>query len=96
MKKVGQQVSATEEEFIICFDSAALAIMAEQAFLENKFYVRVMPKPSAIKEGCGFCLRFLPDTFESVLAFLSKREIKYTGCYRMSQVADGSVSYIGF
>jgi hypothetical protein len=73
-------------EVIVCFDSTSQAIMAEQALLEQAFNVRVMPKPSAIKAGCGFCLRFLPNDIEKVLVFLLECGIKGTETYQ----AEGS------
>ena len=48
--------AALQVESIICFESTAQAIMAEQALLEAAFNVRVMPKPAGIQAGCGFCL----------------------------------------
>jgi hypothetical protein len=51
-----------------------------------------MPKPSVIQAGCGFCLRFLPDDLESVLAALSEQGIKGTETYWMEE-SDGTVSY---
>lgn len=60
-------------EVIICFESVSGAIMAEEALTRERFNVRVMPVPSGIKGGCGFCLRFLPEDMEKAVAFLSKR-----------------------
>lgn len=79
-------------EAIICFESTAQAIMVEQALMEQAFSVRVMPKPSVIQAGCGFCLRFLPDDIEKVVAFLSKEEIMVKEIYRMEEL-DGTISY---
>ena len=59
--------------------------MAEQALLEGKFSVRVMPVPPAIREGCGFCLRLLPDDLEAASAFLSRREIILTEAFIAEQ-----------
>jgi hypothetical protein len=81
------------DEVIVCFESTSQAIMAEQALLERKFYVRVMPKPSAIKAGCGFCLRFLPEAIGCVVAFLSECGVNVTKTYRMTEEPDGTVSY---
>jgi hypothetical protein len=60
-------------EVIICFESVSAAIMAEQALKEQAFSVRIMPVPSGIRGGCGFCLRFSPEDIESAAAFLSGR-----------------------
>ncbi|MHB9293330.1 hypothetical protein Holit_02451 [Hollandina sp. SP2] len=79
-------------EAILCFESTSQAIMAEQALLEEAFNVRVMPKPSAIKAGCGFCLRFLPDDLEKAVLFLLKQGVYIKETYRKEE-SDGSVSY---
>ena len=55
--------------------------MAEQALLEGKFSVRVMPVPPAIREGCGFCLRLMPEELERAAAFLSERGLTLTEVY---------------
>ena len=47
--------------------------MAEQALTEQAIYVRVMPVPSGIRAGCGFCLRFLPEDIDGAAAFLAER-----------------------
>jgi hypothetical protein len=84
--------AALSVEVIVCFESTSQAIMAEQALVEQAFYVRVMPKPADIKAGCGFCLRFLPETIEKVVEFLSKCGINVKEAYRMEE-SDGTVSY---
>jgi hypothetical protein len=66
--------------------------MAEQALVDNGFYVRVMPKPSVIAAGCGFCLRFLPDDICNVALFLLERGVNIKEIYRMEE-AGGSVLY---
>jgi hypothetical protein len=79
-------------EVIFCFESAAQAIMAEQALLEGAFDVRIMPVPSQIRAGCGFCLRFLPEDFGRAAAFLSGRGFPAAEAYRV-ELADGTGSY---
>jgi hypothetical protein len=66
--------------------------MAEQTLLEKAFYVRVMPKPSAIEAGCGFCLRFLPEDIEKVVPCLLECGIAVTEIYRKEE-SEGQVSY---
>jgi hypothetical protein len=44
-------------EAVISFESVSHAIQAEQFLLEAGFQVKVMPVPSSLKPGCGFCLR---------------------------------------
>jgi len=58
------------DETIICFESAAHAIMAEQDLSAKGFTVQVMPAPSGVRKGCGFCLRFPPERFADAAAFL--------------------------
>ena len=68
-------------EVIICFQSAAQAIMAEQALVEKSIDVRIMPLPASIQAGCGFCLRFLPEDAAKAAAFLSGRGLELGGAY---------------
>jgi hypothetical protein len=68
--------------------------MAEQTLLEKAFYVRVMPKPSGIQAGCGFCLRFLPEDIERVVPCLSECGIDVTEIYRKEE-SEGTILYRG-
>jgi hypothetical protein len=77
----GGQGRLNGEEGIICFESVAQAIMAEQALIERKFLVKVMPTPSSIRGGCGFCLRFLPEDLENAAVFLLERGLPVTEAY---------------
>jgi hypothetical protein len=88
----GKRGTGLKAESIICFDSTAQAVMAEKALLDKAFDVRVMPKPSVIEAGCGFCLRFSPDDIEKAIVFLAECGINVTETYRMEE-ADGTVSY---
>ena len=81
-----------KQEAIICFESVSKAIMAEQALVEKKFSVRVMPTPSAIKGGCGFCLRFLYEDFSLAAAFLLEQGFNDMESY-FREETDGDVSY---
>ena len=80
------------KEAVICFKNVSGAIMAEQALVKNRFSVRVMPAPSAIQGGCGFCLRFLPEDLERAVAFLSERGFSVTEAY-LREEAGESVTY---
>jgi hypothetical protein len=60
-------------EVIAGFENVSQSIMAEQALTEQGFDVRVMPMPSGIRSGCGFCLRFLPEDLEKAAVFLRER-----------------------
>ena len=55
--------------------------MAEKALVEGGFSVQVMPVPSAIREGCGFCLRLISEELEQAAAFLSERGIFLSDVY---------------
>jgi hypothetical protein len=66
--------------------------MAEQALMEQALYVRVMPKPSAIEAGCGFCLRFLAEDLERAAALLGECGIRVNETYRREE-SEGTVSY---
>ena len=55
--------------------------MAEQALIGEKFSVRIMPTPSGIRAGCGFCLRFFPEDLKRAAAFLFERGINLTEAY---------------
>lgn len=70
---VNPMESSNAEEVIVGFEGVSQAIMAEQALLEQGFYVRVMPMPAGIRAGCGFCLRFLPADLTKATAFLAER-----------------------
>jgi len=66
--------------------------MAEQALVENKFSVRVMPTPAAIRGGCGFCLRFFLDDFEQAFEFLTAQGFSGLDAYKREEV-NGITSY---
>ena len=44
-------------EYILTFGSTSHSIRAEQTLLAKGLSVTVMPLPSAIRAGCGLCLR---------------------------------------
>ena len=58
---------------IICLENVSNAILAEKKLIENNFSVKVMPTPSGIKTGCGFCLRFSPDDLLKAADFLATK-----------------------
>jgi hypothetical protein len=78
-------------EVIICFESVSSAIMAEQALRGGAFDVRVMPVPSSIRGGCGFCLRFSPKDIERAAAFLSGRGFDVTDVWE--KAGEGAAAY---
>jgi hypothetical protein len=71
-------------EVIICFESVSGAIMAEEALVKQAFNVRVMPVPSGIKSGCGFCLRFSREEIGRAAAFLSEHGFDYGEAWEKS------------
>jgi len=79
-------------EAIICFENVSKAIMAEQMLTEKKVPVKVMPMPSSIRAGCGFCLRFLPKDIREAAAFLWEQSFTGIEAY-MREETDGAASY---
>ena len=80
------------KEAIICFENASKAIMAEQALTGNSFTVWVMPTPSGIRGGCGFCLRFPPEDLKRAVAFLSEKGLAETEAY-LREETGGHITY---
>ena len=81
-----------DTEVIVYFEQAAAAIMAEEALRGAGFSVRVMPTPSGIRAGCGFCLRFLPEDLGSAVRFLAGRGAAVTEAWLREESA-GEISY---
>ncbi|MDR2491410.1 MAG: DUF3343 domain-containing protein [Spirochaetaceae bacterium] len=73
------------EEIIICFESAAEAILAEQALTENSYAVRVMPVPAQLRSGCGFCLRFFQHDIKKAAAFLVEHGVSVKDVYERGE-----------
>lgn len=62
-------------EMVFSFSSTNHAIQAEQCLLDAALAVRVMPLPSAIKAGCGICLRLPWGERAAALSCLRARDI---------------------
>jgi hypothetical protein len=90
--KVVKRTDVMKVECIICFASTSQAIMAEQELLEKGVAVRVMPKPSSIEAGCGFCLRFLPHDRDKAILFLTACGINVKETY-LTEESGGNISY---
>jgi hypothetical protein len=70
---MGDRREKSGQEVIICFESAARAVMAERELLDQGIPVRVMPAPASIRPGCGFCLRLLPEDLDRAAGVLADR-----------------------
>lgn len=68
-------------EILLAFDTTTRAIAAENALLEAQIAVNVMPIPSAIKAGCGICLRLAPQNFEDGKNLLTAKNLFADACY---------------
>jgi rhodanese-related sulfurtransferase len=73
------------KEIIVPFNGAAEAVMAEEALTRQGFAVRVMPTPSGIRAGCGFCLRFPAETIQEAAAFLAEQGIAVAEAYTQEE-----------
>jgi hypothetical protein len=80
--------SIKAEEVIVGFENVSQAIMAEQTLTGQGFDVRVMPVPSGIRAGCGFCLRFLPEDLERAAVFLRARGLAIKEAWEKSPDTD--------
>lgn len=57
-------------EVVLTFLNTNHVIKAEQALLDAGKNVKVMPLPSAIRSGCGLCLRLQPEDAEEARELL--------------------------
>jgi len=67
--------------YLFSLPSTHFAIRAEQVLLEALENVFVMPLPSAIKSGCGICLRVQEENVDISLDILNKNQIPYALYY---------------
>jgi hypothetical protein len=84
----GQEIP-NGKEAIVYFESTVEAILAEQALAGRGVFVRVMPTPSGIRAGCGFCLRFLPEDIERAAIVLLECGITVAEVYVRKDADDG-------
>lgn len=68
-------------EIVITFDGASRAIQAEQFLLERGMPVKVMPTPSGVRAGCGFCLRLPPELARDALSQLMEFGMPHAGAF---------------
>ena len=80
-------------EAVIAFARTVDAIRAEQALAGAGLAPRVMPLPSAIRAGCGICLRVDIDHRGDALDVLAQSGLTHAGLY-MRYVADGGSRYV--
>jgi hypothetical protein len=78
-------------EMIISFENASSAIAADQLLSGAGIAAMVMPVPSSIQSGCGFCLRLPPELLGAAIARLESGGIPYTGVFSRAEEHGGSV-----
>ena len=79
-------------ETVITFAGASHAIQAEQFLLELGLPVKVMPTPSDVGAGCGFCLRLPPELARDALAKLAEGGIPHSATF-IRRERDGRDAY---
>jgi hypothetical protein len=77
-------------ELLISFASVNDAIAAEAALADAGLPVRVMSLPSAIRAGCGICLRVDSPRLAAARATLAARGIAPGGLYTRTPAGAGS------
>ncbi len=80
-------------ELIFSFAGTHAAIQAEQCLLDAALPVRVMPLPSAIRAGCGICLRLPLRHQAAALALLRAAHI-LPQSFHIRSVSGGVSTYI--
>lgn len=80
-------------EIVFSFANTHHAIQAEQCLLDAALPVRVMPLPSAIRAGCGICLRLPLTKQTAALALLQAAHISPQSIHIRS-VNNGASTYI--
>jgi len=78
-------------EIIISFAGASHAIEAERLLTEAGFVVKVMPTPTAIGPGCGFCLRAPSDRAVEVCAWMREHGAPFSGIFAKEEREGGDV-----
>jgi hypothetical protein len=80
------------EEAVFTFHNTHEAISGERLLLKGGVKVKVMPLPSSLGAGCGFCLRVAPDDLDDSRRLLKESAISPQGLY-LRCVEDGKTVY---
>ncbi len=79
-------------DYVFTFDSTHHAIRAEGLLLSRGVDARVMPLPSAIRAGCGLCLRVSTAEAGRAMGLLTSGGIALGDIYESENVT-GSCKY---
>ena len=78
-------------EHILTFGSTSHSIRAEQLLLAAGLSVSVMPLPSAIRAGCGLCLRVAAAALPSARVALDAAGVPIEHIYLREPSGSGSI-----
>ncbi|MDR1019570.1 MAG: DUF3343 domain-containing protein [Synergistaceae bacterium] len=80
-------------DMVINFANVSSAIAAEQALSQAGILAMVMPTPSSVQAGCGFCLRLPPQSLDAAIERLDSDGVSYSGVFSRS-VEQGGDTYV--
>ncbi|MDR0765000.1 MAG: DUF3343 domain-containing protein [Synergistaceae bacterium] len=80
-------------EAIIDFANVSSAIIAEQVLSGDGISTTVMPTPSAVRAGCGFCLRLSRKSPAAAVECLENNNVPYSGVFSRTE-EQGRNAYI--
>jgi hypothetical protein len=78
-------------EMIISFETVSSAIAADQLLSEGGITAMIMPAPSSIQLGCGFCLRLSPKLLPVAIEKLENGGVQYSGVFSRAEEHSKSV-----
>ncbi|MDR0649096.1 MAG: DUF3343 domain-containing protein [Synergistaceae bacterium] len=70
---------------MISFANASSAITADKLLSEAGIVAMVMPVPSAIQTGCGFCLRLSPKLLADAIKLIESNGVAYSGVFSRTE-----------